>query len=72
MAFGTLVGGAPKVFAYTALGGSLDDLTSPEVLVAVAVLLVLALVGGLFVLRQLGINPLRRRTPGVANAPNGE
>src|SRR5215210_3303047 len=30
MAVGTLIGAAPKVFVYTALGGSLDDLTSPE------------------------------------------
>jgi uncharacterized membrane protein YdjX (TVP38/TMEM64 family) len=53
MTLGTLVGAAPKVFAYTALGGSLTNLTSPEAIVAVAVLVVLALVGVLFVRRQI-------------------
>ena len=72
MAIGTLIGAAPKVFAYTALGGSLDDLTSPEALVAAALLVVLALGGALFVARQLGVNPFRRGTPGVAKAGNGE
>src|SRR3712207_6172525 len=43
MALGTAIGAAPKVFAYTALGGSLDDLTSPEALVAIALLALLAL-----------------------------
>jgi uncharacterized membrane protein YdjX (TVP38/TMEM64 family) len=55
MAAGTAVGAAPKVFAYTALGGSLTDLTSPEAIVAVAVLVVLALGGALFVRRQIGV-----------------
>ena len=72
MAFGTVIGGAPKVFAYTALGGSLDDLTSPEALVAAALLVVLALAGAMFVARQLGVNPFRRGRPGVANAGDGE
>ena len=45
MAVGTLIGAAPKVFVYTALGGSLDDLTSPEALVALALLGVLGLGG---------------------------
>ena len=63
MALGTVIGGAPKVFAYTALGGSLDDLTSPEALAAAALLVVLALGGALFVARQLGVNPFRRGTP---------
>jgi uncharacterized membrane protein YdjX (TVP38/TMEM64 family) len=53
LALGTVVGGAPKVFAYTALGGSLGDLTSPEAIVAVALLAVLALAGAMFVRRQL-------------------
>jgi uncharacterized membrane protein YdjX (TVP38/TMEM64 family) len=52
MAAGTIVGAAPKVFAYTALGGSLSDLTSPEAIVAVALLVVLAVAGGLLVWRQ--------------------
>jgi uncharacterized membrane protein YdjX (TVP38/TMEM64 family) len=53
MTLGTVVGAAPKVFAYTALGGSLTNLASPEAIVAVAVLVVLALVGVLFVRRQI-------------------
>jgi uncharacterized membrane protein YdjX (TVP38/TMEM64 family) len=55
MALGTVVGAAPKVFAYTALGGSLDNLGSPEALVAVALLAVLALAGALFVRRQIAL-----------------
>ena len=41
----TAIGVAPRAFAYTALGGSLGDLTSPEALIAVAVLVVMAVVG---------------------------
>jgi len=55
LAFGTLVGAAPKVFAYVALGGSLDDLTSPEAVVAIALLAALALLGALFVRRQIAL-----------------
>ena len=53
MAVGTAVGAAPKVFAYTALGGSLGNLSSPEAIVAVMLLVVLALTGALLVRRQL-------------------
>ena len=53
MALGTVVGGAPKVFAYTALGGSLTDPTSPEAIVAIVLLVVLALAGALVVRRQM-------------------
>jgi uncharacterized membrane protein YdjX (TVP38/TMEM64 family) len=63
MALGTVIGAAPKVFAYTALGGSLDDLTSPEALSAFALLVLLGLVGALFVWRRLGESPLRRGSP---------
>ena len=69
MALGTLIGGAPKVFAYTALGGSLDDLTSPEALIALALLVILGLAGALFVWRQIGGNPLRRGAPGARPEP---
>jgi uncharacterized membrane protein YdjX (TVP38/TMEM64 family) len=41
----TVAGGTPKVFAYVALGGSFDDLTRPEALVAIGLLIALALVG---------------------------
>jgi uncharacterized membrane protein YdjX (TVP38/TMEM64 family) len=55
MALGTVIGAAPKVFAYTALGGSLDNLGSPEALVAIALLAVLALAGAFFVRRQIAL-----------------
>ena len=55
LAVGTLIGGAPKVFAYTALGGSLDNLDSPEALTAIVLLAVLALAGALFVRRQIAV-----------------
>jgi uncharacterized membrane protein YdjX (TVP38/TMEM64 family) len=41
----TAIGCAPRAFAYTALGGSLDDLGSPEAIAAIAVLIIMALVG---------------------------
>jgi uncharacterized membrane protein YdjX (TVP38/TMEM64 family) len=41
----TAIGVAPRAFAYTALGGSLGDLGSPEAIVAVVVLVLTALVG---------------------------
>lgn len=41
----TALGVAPRAFAYTALGGSLGNLRSPEALIAAAVLVVMALVG---------------------------
>ena len=63
LAIGTAVGAAPKVFAYTALGGNLDDLTSPEVIIAVALLVILALAGALVVWRQIGGIPWRRAAP---------
>jgi uncharacterized membrane protein YdjX (TVP38/TMEM64 family) len=65
MALGTVIGAAPKVFAYTALAGSLDDITSPEALTAIALILVLGAAGALFVWRQTGWNPLRRGAPGA-------
>jgi uncharacterized membrane protein YdjX (TVP38/TMEM64 family) len=55
MAMGTVVGAAPKVFAYTALGGSLENLGSPEALVSIALLGVLAVAGALFVRRQVAL-----------------
>jgi uncharacterized membrane protein YdjX (TVP38/TMEM64 family) len=59
MAVGTLIGAAPKVFVYTALGGNLDDLTSPEALVALVVWALLGLAGAALLWRQLGDSPLR-------------
>jgi uncharacterized membrane protein YdjX (TVP38/TMEM64 family) len=42
----TLIGVAPRSFAYTALGGHLDDLGSPEAIAAFAILGVMAIGGG--------------------------
>jgi uncharacterized membrane protein YdjX (TVP38/TMEM64 family) len=53
LGLGTVVGGAPKVFAYVALGGSLGNLTSPESIVAVGLLVVLGIAGALFVRREI-------------------
>ena len=55
LAFGTVVGAAPKVFAYTALGGSLTNLNSPEAIIAIVLLVALALVGALFLKRRLAL-----------------
>ncbi|MCP9490170.1 MAG: VTT domain-containing protein [Solirubrobacteraceae bacterium MAG38_C4-C5] len=44
---GTLIASTPRAFAYTALGGSLDDLTSPLALIAFALLGVTMLSGAL-------------------------
>ena len=53
MAAGTAVGAAPRAFAWAALGGSLDDLGAPEAKVAIALLVVMALLGGFLARRQL-------------------
>ncbi|HVD56530.1 MAG TPA: VTT domain-containing protein [Thermoleophilaceae bacterium] len=53
MALGTVVGGAPKVFAYTALGGSLTDVGSPEGVAALVLILALGLAGALLVRHRL-------------------
>src|SRR5215208_7479508 len=45
MAAGTAIGGAPRTFAYVALGGKLNDLGSPEALVAIVLLVVIGVVG---------------------------
>ena len=49
----TALGCAPRAFAYVALGGSLDDLGSPEAIVAFAVLVGMALIGMLFAARDV-------------------
>jgi uncharacterized membrane protein YdjX (TVP38/TMEM64 family) len=51
----TAIGCAPRAFAYTALGGSIDDLGSPEAVAAVVVLVVMAVAG-----LVLGRRDLRR------------
>src|SRR5215210_2037305 len=64
MALGTVIGAAPKVFAYTALGGSLDDLTSPEALTAIGLLVILGIAGAVFVRFQLAANRPPREPQG--------
>jgi uncharacterized membrane protein YdjX (TVP38/TMEM64 family) len=53
----TALGAAPRAFAYTALGGSLDNLRSPEAIVAVAVLVLMALAGLVLLRRDLRLRP---------------
>ncbi|HEU4974480.1 MAG TPA: TVP38/TMEM64 family protein [Baekduia sp.] len=57
----TALGCAPRAFAYTALGGSLDDLGSPEAIIALVVLVGMA-VAGLVLARR----DLRRRAGGAS------
>lgn len=49
----TALGCAPRAFAYTALGGSLDDLGSPEAIAAVVVLVAMALGGAVLARRDV-------------------
>jgi uncharacterized membrane protein YdjX (TVP38/TMEM64 family) len=49
----TALGAAPRAFAYTALGGSLHDLGSPEAIAAIVVLVVMA-AGGVIAFRRSG------------------
>jgi uncharacterized membrane protein YdjX (TVP38/TMEM64 family) len=51
----TAIGCAPRAFAYTALGGNLDNLRSPEAIIAVVVLVVMTVAG-----LVLGRGDLRR------------
>jgi uncharacterized membrane protein YdjX (TVP38/TMEM64 family) len=52
----TAIGCAPRAFAYTALGGSLGELDSPEAIAAIAVLAVMA-VAGAIVARRVATAP---------------
>jgi uncharacterized membrane protein YdjX (TVP38/TMEM64 family) len=65
----TVLGIAPRAFAYTALGGSLGDLDSPESVVAIALLVAMGILGLVLVRRDLrGSRPrdARRRDGGEA------
>jgi uncharacterized membrane protein YdjX (TVP38/TMEM64 family) len=53
LALGTVVGAAPKVFAWVAIGGNLTDLRSPEAIAALAMLVTFALLGALVVRRRI-------------------
>lgn len=50
---GTAVGAAPRAFAYTALGGSLSDLSSPLAFVVVAIIVVAGLAGAVTLRQQV-------------------
>ena len=65
IAAGTAVGAAPRAFAYTALGGSLGDLTSPLAYIAVATIVVAGLAGAVALRRQV------RRSRAAAEALGG-
>lgn len=62
----TALGCAPRAFAYTALGGSLDDIGSPEAIAAFAVLVVMAVAGALVARRDL--RAARALGPGTATS----
>ena len=56
----TALGTAPRAFAYTALGGSLGNLRSPEAAFAVAVIVVMGAIGLLLVARDVRASRRRR------------
>lgn len=58
IALGTLIGAGPRGFSYTALGGTLDDLTSPIALAALAIICLTGLAGA-----ELARRALRRPAP---------
>ena len=53
MAAATPIGALPRTFAYVALGGSLDDLGSPEAIAALVLLVLTALVGAIVARHQI-------------------
>ena len=59
----TAIGCAPRAFAYTALGGSLDDLTSPEAIIAIVALVVMALTGVVLLRAERARGPCGLSTP---------
>jgi uncharacterized membrane protein YdjX (TVP38/TMEM64 family) len=64
MAIGTAIGGAPKIFGYTALGGSLANLDAVEAKIAIVLMLLVAIAGAVIVRRELG----GARTDGATGA----
>lgn len=52
-ALATVVGTAPRTFAYVALGGSFGNFGSPETIIAIGVLVIMAIAGLLLVRRDL-------------------
>ena len=61
---------APRAFAYTALGGSLGDLGSPEAIVAVVVLVLMAVVAAEGVAKRAR-TAKNHRGPGVPTPAPG-
>lgn len=64
----TALGAAPRAFAYTTLGGSLKNLTSPAAIAAIVVLVVMAL-GGLLVARRARLRERTSTAPPSSSAP---
>ena len=66
----TVIGIAPRAFAYTALGGHLDNLDSPEAIAAVAVLVIMALGGAIFFWRSRRVrqSDARAAAPGTGSS----
>ena len=55
MAAGTVVGTAPRTFAYVALGGSIEDIGSPESIAAIGLLVVIAIAGAILARREFSL-----------------
>jgi uncharacterized membrane protein YdjX (TVP38/TMEM64 family) len=53
MAAGTVIGAAPRTFAYVALGGTISDIGSPESIAAIVLLVLIGLVGLVVGRRQI-------------------
>jgi uncharacterized membrane protein YdjX (TVP38/TMEM64 family) len=65
----TAIGCAPRAFAYTALGGSFGDFGSPETIVAICVLAIMALAG--LVLARRDVRALRAAGSGTGSSSPG-
>jgi uncharacterized membrane protein YdjX (TVP38/TMEM64 family) len=68
-AVATAIGCAPRAFAYTALGGSFGDFGSPETIVAICVLVLMALAG--LVLARRDVRALRAAGSGTGSSSPG-
>jgi uncharacterized membrane protein YdjX (TVP38/TMEM64 family) len=65
----TAIGCAPRAFAYTALGGSIGNVRSPEAVIAIVVLVGMALVGLVLARRDLSRDDGRPGRGPAAPAP---
>lgn len=63
MAVGAFIGSVPRAFVYTALGASIDDLSSPLTYVAIAVWCVTAVIGAVYAHRHVRLWRAHRRRP---------